>query len=283
MNLQIITDLACETYVLDDEKNLENGIISSLEDVFGYDVIKTEITNDKGKALTGKEIGKYLTLYTGNVYKYTQNERKKISSALAICIKELIADFNLKGRTFLAVGLGNRHIISDSLGVLCIEGLVPSHHLKGNRLFSKFDYDLASLSIPVLGQSGIECGDLIKKAAELLGADCLIIIDSCVTSSLPRLSTTIQVSNTGIFPGGGIKSGREKISREKTGVPVISIGVPTTISSSTLLYYLSSKNNLVLEATKNEEQIFLSPSDIDLSIRAMSEIIDEAIIKAIRS
>lgn len=284
MNFYERTDLACETYVLDDEKNKKNGIISSLFSSHGYDVIKTEITSKTGEEITGKKIGKYLTLYTGNVYKYTENEQDKISKALAFCIKEILSFLSIKETSFLVAALGNKDIKSDSLGPLCIEKLTPTHHLKNDKmLYSKFGYDLSLIPLPVLGKSGIESGELLKKALTLSGAECVFIIDSCVTKSIDRLCTTIQLSNVGILPGSGINYRRHEISKSSLGVPVISIGVPCAISASTLIYsQLKKTKNIDLKFLKSYENLYLSPSDIDLFLPVLSNVIKNAIIEAIK-
>ncbi len=280
------TDLACESYILSDPKNHENGIASFLKTVDGYDVIKTEILNSRGKELTGREIGKYLTLYAGNVYKYTENEQQKIALALSFCIRELLNEFKLTSHSFLVVGLGNRQISSDSLGPLCIDKMTPTHHLRGDKdLYSKYGYDLSLLAPGVLGQSGIEGADLVVNAIKSTGAGCLIVIDSLASKSLDRLCTTIQASNTGVFPGSGAGKTRKEISHASMGVPVISIGVPCVVSASNLMRsffegdFWGANSD---EKIKEGERLLVSPNNIDSIVDSFSSIISKAITDAIK-
>ena len=285
MNFYKSTDLACESYVRNCEKNKENGIISSLDSILGYDLIKTEITNEIGEKITGKRMGKYLTLYLGDAYKYNEKEKKNMSGALALSINELLKEQSIKGHTFLVVGLGNKNISSDSLGSICIEKMTPTHHLIGDKkIFQKFGYDLALFSSPVLGQSGIESGNLVKMVKNEVNADCVIAIDSCITNSPNRLCRTIQLSSTGISPGSGINASRSEISKKTLGIPVISIGVPCAICLSSLIYSTLSESmvNIDTEKLREYEQIYLSPSDVNLSLDTFSSIIKNGIISAIK-
>lgn len=285
MKKHVITDLACESYEADKEKNKKNGIISSLVEIFDYSLIKTEITNETGESITGKKIGKYLTLYAKNVWKYTEAEQGKVVNALSLCISELFDELNLKSPGYLVVGLGNRHISADKLGPLCVDEMTPTHHLKKNKvIFKEFGYDLSLLAPSVIGQSGIESADIVRGVIKSSGASCLILIDSLSTKSLDRLCATFQITNTGLVPASAIAHGRQEISRESTGIPVISIGVPCAICVNSLL---SSEANDIPGTKSNinrlDNTLFLTPKDIDIIVPSLSKIIAKAIIKSIKS
>ena len=276
-----LTDLACESYEQDKEKNPENGIISSLYDINEYSIIETNITNKIGEELTGRKIGKYLTLYSKNVWKYTEFEQKSVSLALSFCIKKSMKNFCLSKPSFLVVGLGNRQISADALGPMCIDKMTPTHHLKSNKnLYDAFGYDLSLIAPQVLGQSGIESSEIVKNAIKSINPACLILIDSLSTSSLDRLCSTFQVTNTGLTPASAIKEGRGEISSEKMGVPVISIGVPTAISLDALARFFKSENSSFSNIDCKD---FLSPKDIDIILPTHSKIIADAITNVIKS
>ena len=73
--------------------------------------------------------------------------------------------------------------------------------------------------------------------------DVVLAIDALAAKDIHRLSTTIQICDTGIMPGAGMGNHRKEISEKTVGCPVISIGVPTVIDSRTL----------ILEAAENIE------------------------------
>ena len=53
--------------------------------------------------------------------------------------------------------------------------------------------------------------------------------------SIDRINRTIQITDTGIHPGSGVGNNRHEISRTTVGIPVIAIGVPTVVESSTIV------------------------------------------------
>ena len=282
------TDLACESYTIDDEKDSKNGIISHFyKDIFSYDIIKTEITNKTGEKITKKSIGKYYTLYVKDAWKYTIDEKENISCAIAFCINEILNDFGITSASYLAVGLGNRNISSDALGPLSIDEMIATHHLKDNKnIYNKFGYDLSLLAPPVLGQSGIDSVDIIKYAVDVTKASCLIVIDSLSTKSLDRLCTTLQITNTGIKPASAIKEGRKEISYKSIGIPVISIGVPCAINLESLVYSFLEGNATSRKLTKksnNNDALFLTRNEIENIVPAFAKIISNAITKAIKN
>ena len=277
------SDLACESYVIDDKNNEKNGIISSLDTFFGYDLIKTEIVSERGKEITGKEIGKYLTLYVGKTHKYKESERDKISQALSKAIREILFDFKLSRPTTLVVGLGNRDILADSLGPLVASELVPTHHLNSTQKSDTLPYDLAVLSPGVLAESGISAVSLIKSVTDIIGAELVIVVDACVTSSPLRLLSTVQVSSQGIIPGSARGKTDGEISKSTLGIPVISIGVPTVVSAFNLACATleTSPNELNRLFPTSAGELY-TPHGGEAEIKSLSEIIKNAITEAIK-
>ena len=59
----------------------------------------------------------------------------------------------------------------------------------------------------------------------------LIAIDALASRSIERISSTIQISDTGIVPGAGVGNTRQ----ETLNIPVVSIGIPTVVELATLV------------------------------------------------
>ena len=100
------------------------------------------------------------------------------------------------------------------------------------------DEEMACVSgiIPgVTGSTGLETAELIRKAAEIAGPDVIIAIDSLAARNLERISSTIQISDTGISPGAGTGNMRTALNEETLGIRVVAIGVPTVIDAKTLI------------------------------------------------
>ena len=134
--------------------------------------------------------------------------------------------------------------------------------------------------------------------------DLVIAIDALAARSIRRLGTTIQVTDTGIHPGSGVGNHRHGLTRESLGVPVIAIGVPTVVGTAaivhdtvsvliqTLLEHAQTREiggfldqldsdeqyRLICELLEPEfGQMYVTPPDIDQTIKAISYTISEAI------
>ena len=133
----------------------------------------------------------------------------------------------------------------------------------------------------------------------------IIIIDALASRSIDRISSTIQISDTGIVPGAGVGNTRKEISQKTLGVPVIAIGVPTVVELATLVSdgidifidnlqekaesneYLNNlqktdKYDEVKEALNvGEYNMIVTPKEIDDLIENMKDIVARGINFAI--
>ena len=192
-------------------------------------------------------------------------------------------DYYLK---VLVVGLGNEKVTPDSLGPHTVDKVKITSHLF--RIFDcDGDWEMANVSgfnPSVTGVTGMETADLIEKVAGLVKPDAIVCIDALAARDIHRLSTTIQVCDTGIFPGAGMGNNRKEISRQTVGCPVISIGVPTVIDSRTLLLEaadsigdLSFGQQIQKYIDSRDMDMIVTSTDIDAIIKDFSDIISNAI------
>lgn len=75
----------------------------------------------------------------------------------------------------------------------------------------------------VLGTTGIETLEIIKGIVDNIKPKLVIVIDSLASKSIERISSTIQIADTGIIPGAGVGNARNEISKNTLGIPVIAI------------------------------------------------------------
>ena len=89
----------------------------------------------------------------------------------------------------------------------------------------------------VLGDTGIETCEIIKGIVEQTKPSCVIAVDALAAGSAERLGTTIQFSDSGIFPGSGVGNHRHEISKATLGVPVVAVddGVGTKEEALSIL------------------------------------------------
>ena len=58
-----------------------------------------------------------------------------------------------------------------------------------------------SLAPGVMGITGIETGEIVKGVVDKVKPDLVIAVDALASRKMERVSTTIQISDTGINPG----------------------------------------------------------------------------------
>ena len=138
----------------------------------------------------------------------------------------------------------------------------------------------------VTATTGMETADIVKKAAELSEPETIIVIDSLAARNIDRVSTTIQITDTGISPGAGMGNTRLGINQETIGVRVIAIGVPTVIDASTIIRDALSENSHTAEEIEEyirryDRQMIVTSTDIDMLIKEFSEIIAAGINKTL--
>ena len=111
----------------------------------------------------------------------------------------------------------------------------------------------------------------------------IIVIDALAAGDCERLATTVQLSNVGIVPGSGVGNCRSAITQETVGVPVISIGVPTVVDSSTLVYdalraaKIDQTDDFLRKVLENGRSFFVSPKESDVIVSHFSKLISKAI------
>lgn len=177
----------------------------------------------------------YITLEFDDITDY--EERENVGSVLENEIKKLLAHENIKDTDeVLIVGLGNRMSTPDALGPKTIDDIVITRHLYELNLdVKKGMRSVSALSFGVLGSTGIETTDIIKGVIEKIKPKLLIAIDSLCARNVERLNKTIQLTNTGIHPGSGIGNYRKELTKKSLSIPVIALGVPTVVTSSTIV------------------------------------------------
>lgn len=97
-----------------------------------------------------------------------------------------------------------------------------------------------------------------------------------------RISSTIQITDTGISPGAGTGNMRKDLTEKSLGTKVVAIGVPTVIDSKTLILdnlagYLKKPKEAEKHLEKNGEPMIVTTTDIDQIIADFSDIIANGI------
>lgn len=234
----IRTDLAIEAAVLYNKspEDIEkiDGVKVTTEENKGITVTHVQITNKNGEEVIGKKIGNYITIESPKI---RDNDEDAFENTSIILTEKLKSILRLKkDSTVLAVGLGNWNVTPDALGPKVISNLLVTRHL--------FEYvpehmdenarPVCAVSPGVLGLTGIETSEIIKGITDMVRPDIIIAIDALASRKTDRISTTIQIADTGITPGSGVGNKRKGLDKDYLGVPVIAIGVPTVVDAATV-------------------------------------------------
>ena len=230
------TDLALERRDIYNKANkLENdvdGIECEQENINDkISVTRVKITNENGEIAINKPKGEYITL---DIKKLKYMEDENINECANYLSKEIskLVDMHInKQEPILIVGLGNIYVTPDALGPKVAKGIeVTRHVIKYYPQFVKEGTrSISAISPGVLGVTGIETLEIVKGIVDNVKPKLVIAIDSLCSKNIDRISSTIQISDTGIVPGAGVGNTRAELSKNTLGIPVIAIGVPTVV------------------------------------------------------
>ena len=215
-----------------------DGIESTEEDINeNIKVSRVKITNENGEQAIGKPKGNYVTIDVKKLKIAGEEEIQKASETLSNELRNIIDAHTDKQGEILVVGLGNIYVTPDALGPKVINEIDVTRHIikylpqyveEGTR-------PVSAISPGVLGTTGIETVEILKGIVDNTKPKLLVVIDALASRSIDRISSTIQISDTGIVPGAGVGNTRQEISQSTLGIPVIAIGIPTVVELATLV------------------------------------------------
>lgn len=229
-----------------------DGIQSQHKALDGVDISVIDIITEDAAKKLGKSPGKYITIEATGLRDKNSELEERLENILCQQLQSLLQ--LEQESTVLVVGLGNWNVTPDSLGPNVVENLYVTRHIKElypEKIGPGFR-NVCAIAPGVLGLTGIETSEIIFGVVQRLKPDMVIAIDALAARSLHRLNTTIQISNTGIYPGSGVGNKRQGITKETLGIPVIAIGVPTVVDAATLT---NDVIDLLIKAIRQEANI----------------------------
>lgn len=269
------TDLALERHELLGKDNAE-GIVSQTTEKDNVKITHIKITTEDAARRLSKPCGNYVTVEVPSF----SSDGEILDSKLTVLSAEIRKMIPEEG-TVLVVGLGNISITPDALGPKVASFILATRHISSELAESAGLTGMrcvAGISPGVLGQTGIETGEIIRGIVDRIKPSCVIAVDALASRNLSRLGSTIQMSDTGISPGSGVGNARKRLDEETLGVKVISIGVPTVVDGATLAHDLiDKKNSAAYSILPESEEMMVTPKEIDLLIERASKLVSLAI------
>ncbi|MBQ7934488.1 MAG: GPR endopeptidase [Lachnospiraceae bacterium] len=330
---QVRTDLALEAResIPKSEEHME-GIKVEEYHLEKGDILVTKVMIETRNAsrLMGKPMGSYVTIEAPTMAEPDEDFHQEISECLKAELRNMLPRGE-KELSILIVGLGNRAVTADALGPLVLDNLYINRHLVkeygkaaltmgqgkvwpkecgedgGERVMEQEQQEgrqevsrgeilhlVSSLEPGVMAKTGMETAEIIKGVIQETCPDCVIAIDALAARSIKRLSRTVQIASTGIWPGSGVGNHRHALTEETLGVPVIGIGVPLVVDAATIvgdaldkllseneeyhqLRYIGKHRNSFAELNN----MYMTGKDIDAIVKRVSYTVSEGINRAL--
>ena len=289
MNLEVRTDLALETKESLDEDGRLRGVVfeEKKDEKTGITVSRLEILNALGERNMRRAKGVYYTFETVPLSENDGGYHREVSEFLAEYIKKTVAK-HMQGEPpyhILVAGLGNREATPDALGPYVVNNLDITD---GVGIGTEGFAFVSAIAPGVMAQTGMETADILRGIVRSTNPDCIIAIDALAARSTARLACTIQLTDTGIMPGSGVGNHRNAIDNDNMGVPVIAIGVPTVVDAATIVgdaleglldsMDYSKRKQIVQDfIPQSMYQMYVTPKDVDETVKRISYTISEAI------
>src|SRR5699024_6184990 len=216
------TDLAIEAkdmYVGETKQTgskMHSGIQSKEREEDGITISYVDISEEAAKAIQ-KKAGKYITIYADGVKKQDTKKQELAAGVLADEIRSLLDNHKIpKDAVGLIVGLGNRKVTPDALGPMTVENVLVTSHLfqLEHETVAEGYRSVSAITPGVMGVTGLETSDIIFGILQQFKPDFVIAVDALASRSIERINETIQVSDSGIHPGSGVKNKRKELSKE---------------------------------------------------------------------
>ena len=247
-----------------------------------FAVHEVRILSEDAAREIGKPQGRYLTLELDALIRREEDAFPRACKALSTLLRELLPHPN-DGPVLIA-GLGNRMITPDAIGPQTADHVIATRHLVAQSPAIFADWRPVSALAPgVLGQTGVETGEVICGVLDRVRPAAVIAVDALAAGRLSRLLRTVQLADTGITPGAGVGNARAALNKETLGVPVIAVGVPTVVDGATLAHEISSQlGQPACEALDDLSQpVMITTRDIDREVADISRMIGYAVNMAL--
>ena len=248
----------------------------------GFAIHEVRILSEDAAREIGKPQGRYLTLELDALIRREEDAFPRACKALSTLLRELLPRPN-DGAVLIA-GLGNRMITPDAIGPQTADHVIATRHLVAQSPEVFADWRPVSALAPgVLGQTGVETGEVICGVLDRVRPAAVIAVDALAAGRLSRLLRTVQLADTGITPGAGVGNARAALNEETLGVPVIAVGVPTAVDGATLAHEISSQlGQPACEALDDLSQpVMITTRDIDREVADISRMIGYAVNMAL--
>ena len=266
------TDLAMEARELWQEEAGETtelpGVRARESGSRGITTTVVEILDQRGVRALHKPVGTYVTL---QMQRSVLRDKGGFGRA-ALRLGKTLASMVPQSGPVLVAGLGNSAVTPDAIGPKTLDHLLVTRHLGGSLPQLR---SVSAIAPGVLGVTGLESVEVVRGVVERAKPGCVVVVDALASREPERLCTTIQLADTGIVPGSGVRNSRAAFDRESLGVPVVAVGVPTVVDAATFAQDLIENSEKKQDIPKKCAglSMVLTPKDIDTQVERISRLL----------
>ena len=200
------------------------------------------LVSKENKKTLKKEVGDYFVIQFS--YENLLLNQNILSKEVERILKVFLKKYQ-KTKKILIVGLGNKNVLADALGIFTTDKLIATNQYQDFLTIPK----IALFNPSITEKTGISSFKLIEMVVKEMQPDVIIMIDSFLTKEINYLNSAIEINDTGIIPGSVLNSSKE-INRKTFGIPVLSIGVPCVLKQDKTLLTSTSIEE-VLQSTSS--------------------------------
>lgn len=288
----IYTDLAREAR----EINPRIEGVREQEEFFGDACIyRIEVETAQAENALSKPRGKYITIEAPALSNRDTQVFHEVGLLLADEIERLLPG---EESSVLLIGLGNRAVTPDALGPRVVDKAFVTRHIMQHMpdIIDRPMRPVAAVAPGVLGVTGVETFEMLLGLIERVKPDAVLAVDALASRRAARISTVIQLTDTGIHPGSGVGNGQKGLTKESLGVPVIAIGVPTVVYAATItedtIEAIAKQTGLEKEAktmraaaaaviSEQFGPMIVTPKEIDTIVTDMAGIVADGLNTAL--
>ena len=289
MKRYVFTDLACEVWDIPNRAS-SNRVFREKQISDGIRVSKGQIVRKEG--MGEQEPETCATFFTPPLWQLDHRTFEELSEHIAIELRTMLQQAT--GRSALSldfsalvVGVGNGEMTADALGPETAKHIFVTRHLGDARgAMGVWHCAVSAITPGVLGNTGIETVEVIRGAVQAVRPHAVIAVDALAARQYERLASTVQITDGGILPGSGIGTLRKAICRKTLGCPVIALGVPMVVNSSTLIAEVLRQDGVdsiskeLQQTLENGKSFFVMLKESDQIVKSASLLLATAIDKA---
>lgn len=210
--------------------------------------------------------------------------KKELARELARVFKVFLNKYGVGRKDLvLVIGVGNEGMTADALGAKTLKYLDITEHYFRAGVSDRAKGRLAAVAGGVSGVTGISSFDVVKGVTERVLPKLIFAVDTLASRRAPRLQRTVQITDSGLVPGSGVKNSKEAFSGDTLGVPVIGVGVPLVIYAKNILAgYVSDGERMDLRRAEKElGELVVTVKEIDVSVKDFARVIASGLNNAV--